>query len=98
MGEMTFHTQKAQDLAKALAAEISSIEDTLNKIKTTKVDTTSEWWKGESQKAFVGNFDRTKKDVVKGLKQWLEEYKKLMNDVVKAKEEQEKALKAALSK
>ncbi|GHU50695.1 hypothetical protein AGMMS49975_02240 [Clostridia bacterium] len=91
-----FDFSKATELQGKLKNEISSITDTLNKTQTM-VEGVREWWKGGSEEAFIKNFENTKKDVIKGLDKWLAEYQKLIKDVAKTKEEQDNALKKALS-
>jgi len=95
---LKFDFDKAKALEATLVKEIDSINNTLNGIQTQKVEPVRDWWSGGSEEAFIKNFEKTKKDVSKNLQKWLEEYKKLIQDVAKVKKEQEDAVKKALSK
>jgi uncharacterized protein YukE len=91
-----FDYERARALEGELVSEIESINETLNRIQTTRVETVREWWRGGSEEAFIRNFESTKREVSRGLRQWLEEYKKIMRDVSRTKDDQEKALTRAL--
>jgi uncharacterized protein YukE len=90
-----FDFGKANELKGKLKNEITSITETLNKTKTM-VEGVREWWKGGSEEEFIRNFDKTKKEVIKGLEKWLDEYQKLIQQVAKVKEEQDKEITKAL--
>ena len=91
-----FDFGKAKELEAKLKNEINSIKETLNQTKV-KVESVREWWKGGSEEGFIRNFENTKKDVEKGLERWLDSYQILIREVAMTKEEQDAALKKALS-
>jgi len=91
-----FDFGKARELEAKLKNEINSIKETLRQTKF-KVESVREWWKGGSEEGFIRNFENTKKDVEKGLERWLDSYQKLIREVAITKEEQDAALKRALS-
>jgi len=95
---LEFDFGKAKELEGVFIKEVDTIKTTLDGIQTQKVEPVREWWKGGSEESFIKNFERTKKDVMKSLQKWLEEYKKLIQDVAKVKEQQEKEVQKALNK
>ena len=90
-----FDFDRAADLQSKLKGEISAIIDTLNKTQNM-VEGVREWWKGGSEEAFIRNFEKTKKEVIRGLEKWLEENRKFIGEVAKVKEDQDTELRRAL--
>ena len=56
------------------------------------------WWKGGSEEGFIRSFSNTKKTIDKKLKECAKEYKKLVDQVKKVKEQEERDMKSAMSK
>jgi uncharacterized protein YukE len=83
-------------LKSTLTKEIDSITKTLDGTKK-RVAGVRSWWKGGSEEGFINNFEKTKKEVEKGLRQWLEDYQRLIDKVEQTKREQDDALKRALN-
>jgi uncharacterized protein YukE len=92
---LQFDYDKARELETKLVKEIENIKIALDKVNKL-VESCREWWKGGSEEAFIRNFMTTRKDVEKSLQRWLEDYRKLLKEVAKEKELQEKELKDAL--
>jgi uncharacterized protein YukE len=94
--QQKFDFDQAKTLESKLMGEVGKIENTLNQTSKMVAGVRS-WWTGGSEEGFINNFENTKKDVVKGLSQWLEEYKALIAKVAATKTEQDAALKNALN-
>ena len=92
-----FDFGRAADLRGKLRGELSSITDRLNKTQKM-VEDVREWWKGGSEELFIRNFEKTKKDVVRGLEKWFEDYQKLLKEAINIKETQDSELRRMLSK
>ncbi|MGF7046940.1 uncharacterized protein YukE [Paenibacillus sp. DS2015] len=92
-----FDFGEADKLKGKLGSEISKIESDLNNMAKQVAGVTS-WWSGGSEVAFIENFEKTKKQVVSGLNEWLTDYKLLIDAVKKNKEESDTFLANQLRK
>jgi uncharacterized protein YukE len=95
--KQSFDFGRAEALRNQIKGKNEDIKTALADVQT-KVATSSEWWKGESQEGFVKNFESTKKEVAGHLESWLHEYEVLMQKVEQAKEASDKAIAGALRK
>jgi uncharacterized protein YukE len=92
-----FDFSRADELRGKLKGEITSITGRLNKTQKM-IEEVREWWKGGSEELFIKSFEKTKKDIVKGLEKWLEGYQSLLKETAKIKEIQDAELRRVLSK
>ena len=56
-----------------------------------------DWWFGDSAQAFIDDFGKTKKIVSGMLREWMDEYKALIEQVRMRKEADDKAMAQALN-
>ena len=96
MSTMEFDYNKANDLKRTLDQEFRKIDNRLSDTDK-EVKKVKDWWFGDSAQAFIEEFARTKKTVSDMLKEWLDEYKDLMEKVRMQKEADDKAMAQALS-
>ena len=92
-----FDFNRAAELRSKLKSELSVVTDRLNKTQRM-IEDVREWWKGGSEELFIRNFEKTKKDVVKGLEKWFEDYQKLLKEAAIIKEVQDAELRKVLNK
>ena len=92
-----FDYGRATELQSKLANEIHEIEATLGKTKTM-VDSCQEWWKGGSEKAFIEDFDETKKEAVKALNEWLKGLQEVIKQTSEIYQKNDEQLAAAIRK
>ena len=97
MASIEFDFDKAKEFQGKLETTMEAVINELTKMET-KVSRCREWWKGGSEEGFIGNFSKTKKVIDKKLKDCAKEYKKLVDEVRKNKEQEEKDMKTALNK
>jgi len=97
MASIEFDFDRAKDFQGKLDKTMDSVIGELNKMET-KVGKCREWWKGGSEEGFIANFSKTKKVIDKKLRDCAKEYKKLVDEVRKNKEQEEKDMKTELNK
>ena len=89
------------DSAKAFQGKLdTTMEEVISELTKMekKVEGCREWWKGGSEDGFIKSFANTKKTIDKKLKECAREYKKLVDEVKKVKEQEERDMKAAVGK
>lgn len=91
MVKQEFNFNEADTLKTTLKNEIDKIKSDLGRMEK-KVESVTNWWKGGSEEAFIGNFKHTKNSVVTGLEQWLSDYQTLIDSIKRNKEESDKFL------
>jgi len=96
MASIEFDFDRAKNFQGKLDTTMESVIDELNKMEK-KVSRCREWWKGGSEEGFISNFSKTKKTIDKKLRDCAKEYKKLVDEVRKNKEQEEKDMKTALN-
>jgi uncharacterized protein YukE len=92
-----FDESEANALKTKLNNEFNQVKHELENMTKTVEDVRS-WWSGGSEEAFITHFKNTKKKVNKALTDCTEMYEKLVNEIVKAKQEQENSLKNSINK
>ena len=95
MENQKFDFEQAKALQQKLKGRIETVDGMLNKMQTT-VNGVRAWWKGGSEEGFIRNFETTRKQIRKGLQEWLRDYEKLTKDIATAQRKSEDDLTKAL--
>ncbi|MDR1687862.1 MAG: hypothetical protein LBS21_04535 [Clostridiales bacterium] len=95
MASIEFDFARAKEFQGKLDTTMTSVIGELTKMET-KVGGCREWWKGGSEEGFIQNFSKTKKVIEKKLNECAKEYKKLVDEVKKVKEQEERDMQQAL--
>ena len=97
MASIEFDFGRAAEFKGKLDSMMQTVIGELTKMET-QVGSCRDWWKGGSEEGFIKNFSKTKKTIDTKLKECSKEYQKLVDEVRKVKEQEEKDMKAALNK
>ena len=97
MARIEFDFARSDEFKGKLSAAMDEVIAELTKMEQ-KVARCREWWKGGSEEGFIKSFSKTKKTIDKKLKECAKEYQKLVGEVRKVKEQEERDMKAALNK
>ena len=91
MANQKFDFNEANNLKTKLEKEMSKVEADLNQM-ANMVEGVRSWWSGGSETAFIENFKGTKAKIVKSLNDCIADYKKLVEQIAKAKQESDAAI------
>ena len=97
MASIEFDFDRAKEFQGKLDTTMDTVIGELTKMEQ-KVGQCRAWWKGGSEEGFIRSFSNTKKTIDKKLKECAKEYKKLVDQVKKVKEQEERDMKNALNK
>lgn len=75
--KIQFNMSEAKKTQRDLENEIGEIRKAFKRL-SDEVANTKEWWKGKSQKDFVGIFDQHQEEVLKAINEWLKKYGELV--------------------
>ncbi|MCL2635001.1 MAG: hypothetical protein FWD34_10895, partial [Oscillospiraceae bacterium] len=92
-----FNLTEARLFEQNIVGKIENVRHAFNKIQNT-VESSREWWKGGSEREFINDFMRTRTEMERFLKAWLEEYREIMNQVAAGYVEDEEYLKSDIMK
>ena len=97
MASIEFDFDKSKEFQGKLDTTMGDVIGELTKMEQ-KVAQCRSWWKGGSEEGFIKSFSNTKKAIDKKLKECAAEYKKLVDQVRKVKEQEERDMKNAIPK
>jgi uncharacterized protein YukE len=78
-----------------LETSMQTVRDRLQTMER-EVEKVREWWKGGSEEGFIRNFSTTRRKIDRKLNEVQREYQRLVTQVRRIKEQEERDMRAAL--